>query len=107
MWIFTRIGFFSIVAHADDGNAMVIHARLRDDLDALRLHHLPDLEILEGAAGGYPYRALVSRDEWEHALQQLGKDVDYTDDDAMHRVQAAASGNSSRSDPTESEHHLG
>ena len=107
MWIFTTIGFYSVVAHADDANTMVIRARVREDLDALRRHHLPDLESAPGGDSGYPFRAMVSRDEWEHALQQLALSIDYTDDEAMHRLQSPASGNSSRSGSTDSEHHLG
>ncbi len=107
MWITTTIGFFSVVAHADDANTMVIRARVREDLDSLRRHHLPDLEIGPGADSGYPFRAMVSRDEWEHALQQLAQAVDYTDDAAMHRLQSAASGKRSRSGGAASEHHLG
>ena len=107
MWIFTTSGFFSVVAHADDANTMVIRARVREDLVALRRHHLPDLEIGPGADSGYPFRAMVSRDEWEHAAQQLAQGIDYTDDAAMQRLQSAASGKSSRSGSTASEHHLG
>ena len=107
MWIFSTIGFFSVVAHADDAGTIVIRARVREDLDALRRHHLPDLEIGPGGGGGYPFCAMVSRDEWEHAAQQMALAIDYTDDAAMQRLQSSASGNSSRSSGAESEHHLG
>ena len=105
MWLFTTIGFFSVVAHRDDPRTILIRARVREDLLALRRYHLPDLEIVEGSE--YPYEALASRDEWEHAAQQLAQDVDYFDDEAMQRLQSAANGNSSRSEPADSEHHLG
>ena len=105
MWLFTTIGFFSVVAHRDDPRAILIRARVREDLEALRRHHLPDLQIDE--AGDHTYEALVSRDEWEHAAQQLAQAIDYFDDAAMQRLQSLASGNSSRSDATDSEHHLG
>ena len=105
MWLYTTIGFFSVVAHRDDPRAILIRARVREDLAALRRHHLPDIEIVEGS--DYPYEALVSRDEWEHAAQQLSQSIDYFDEDAMQRVQSEASGNSSRSEAADSEHHLG
>jgi hypothetical protein len=106
MWLFTTIGFFSVVAHRDDPGTILIRARVREDLDSLRRHHLPDLEITD-AAGTYAFEALVSRDEWEHAAQQLSRSVDYTDDAAMQRLQSVASGNSSLSSAADDEHHLG
>ena len=127
MWLFTTIGFFSVVAHRDDADTLLIRARVRGDLDALRVHHLPDIEILEDAGTDYAFRAMVSRDEWEYAAQQMVRDIDYPNfkqavserqgpDRAhayyeiwrvMHRVQSSASGNNSRSGPVDSEHHLG
>ena len=127
MWLFTTIGFFSVVAHADDPRTILIRARVREDLDELRVHHLPDLEIVEGAGTDYAFRAFVSRDEGEHVAQQLAQSVDYpnfktavaerhSDERAhryyevwrvMHRLQSGASGKSSRSDTIDSEHHLG
>lgn len=77
MWIFTTIGFFSVVAHHDDPDTILIRARVRGDLDALRREHLPDIEILESAGSDYRFRALVPRDEWEHAAQRLTAAIDY------------------------------
>ena len=107
MWLYTTIGFFSVVAHREDPDTILIRARVREDLDSLRRRHLPDLEIAPTANGPYAFEALVSRDEWEHAAQQLARAVDYPDDGAMQRLQSAASGNSSRSSAAEGEHHLG
>ncbi len=107
MWVFTTIGFFSVVAHRDDPHTLLVRARVREHLDALRRHHLPDLEIVALDDARYAFAAFVSRDEWEHAAQQLARDVDYADDGAMQRLQSAASGNSSRSEAADSEHHLG
>lgn len=77
MWLFTTLGFFSVVAHRDDPDTFLIRARVREDLDALRVHHLPDLEIVENAGTDYAFRAFVSREEWEHAAQQLAREIDY------------------------------
>ena len=105
MWLYTTIGFFSVVAHRDDPRAILIRARVREDLAALRRHHLPDLEIAQG--GEYAFEALVSRDEWEFAVCRMAQEIDYFDEDAMQRLQSEASGNSSRSEAADSEHHLG
>jgi hypothetical protein len=127
MWLFTTCGFFSVVAHRDEPDTIVVRARLREDLEALRVHHLPDMEIVEGGGTDYAYRAFVSRDEWEHIAQQLARGIDYPNFKTavserrgpdlahpyyevwrvMHRVQSEASGKSSRSGAVDSEHHLG
>lgn len=77
MWLYTTIGFFSVVAHREDGQTLLIRARTREDLDELRRRHLPDLEIQDSADGDYPHCALLERSEWEYALARLAADVDY------------------------------
>ena len=117
MWIFTTIGFFSVVAHADEPRTLIVRARARADLDNLRREHLPDLEIVEDGGTDYAFRAFVNRDEWEHAAQQMANAIDYPNFkdaviakqgferagfyvevwEVMQRLQAAARGSSSRS----------
>ena len=75
--MFTTIGFFSVVAHSDEPRTVIVRARAREDLDNLRREHLPDLEIVENGGTDYAFRAFVSRDEWEHAAQQMAADIDY------------------------------
>jgi hypothetical protein len=77
MWLFTTLGFYSVVAHRDHPDTVLIRARAREDLDALRTHHLPDLEIIENAGSDYRWRAYVERLEWEHAAAQMAADIDY------------------------------
>ncbi len=77
MWLVTSIGFFSVVAHRDDRHTVVVRARARGDLEALRKRYLPDLEIAETEDGDYRFRALLERSEWEHAAQRLAADIDY------------------------------
>ena len=77
MWIFTTIGFFSVVADADHPRMLKIRARTRADLEGLRRWHLPDIEIAETHHTDYRYRAFVHRDEWIHAAQSLAAEVDY------------------------------
>ena len=77
MWIFTTIGFFSVVADPGHPRMLKIRARTRADLEALRRRHLPDIEIVETHHTDYRYRALVHRDEWIHAAQALAAEVDY------------------------------
>ena len=77
MWLFTTIGFFSVVADPDHPRMLKIRARAREDLEALRSRHLPDIEIVESRHTDYRYRAFVHRDEWMHAAQALAAEVDY------------------------------
>ena len=77
MWLLTTIGFYSVVAHDERPDTVLIRARDREDLAALRRGYLPDLEIVENAGSDYRYRAFVARDEWEHAAQRLAADIDY------------------------------
>lgn len=77
MWIFTDIGFFSVVAHRDTSGALLVRARSRRDLEALQERHLPDMEIIENAGTDYRFRAIVARDEWEHAAAAMTAGIDY------------------------------
>jgi hypothetical protein len=77
MWVFTSIGFFSVVADDVHPDAVKVRARVRGDLEALRERYLPDLEILESADTDYRFRAFVLRDEWAHAAHALAADIDY------------------------------
>lgn len=77
MWLFTSIGFYSVVAHDSHPGTVLIRARTREDLERLQRRHLPDIEILENAGTDYRFRALVARSEWEHAAERLAADIDY------------------------------
>lgn len=77
MWLFTTIGFFSVVADPDHPDTLKVRARARADLEALRDRHLPDLEIVETDHTDYRFRAFVHRDEWAHAARALAADIDY------------------------------
>jgi hypothetical protein len=85
MWLVTSIGFFSVVAHDHDRRTVLVRARAREDLEALRRRYLPDLEIVENEGSDYRYRALLERSEWEHAAERLAADIDYPNfKDAVH-----------------------
>lgn len=77
MWLFTDIGFFSVVAHRDRRDTLLVRARARKDLQALRDRHLPDLELHENAGSDYRWRAYVFRSDWEHIAAALAASIDY------------------------------
>lgn len=77
MWLFTTLGFFSVVAHRDDPDLMIVRARTRRDIEALSDRFLPVGEIDEESGTDYPFRIFVARDELERAAAALARDIDY------------------------------
>lgn len=77
MWILTTIGFFSVVAHRDDPNLMIVRARTREDIEALSDRYLPVSEIDEETGTDYPFRIFVTRDEFERVAAALAREIDY------------------------------
>lgn len=76
MWLFTSQGFYSVVAHRDDPDTLIVRARTREDIAALR-EQIPAIEPFEDAAADYRHRAHVSRAEWLSAVAQLTAEIDY------------------------------
>ena len=91
MWLFTSLGFFSVVAHRDEPDTLLIRARAREDLEALRDRHLPDLELVENAGSDYRWRGFVSREGLERVAAGLAADIDYPNfkDAVAHRQGAS------------------
>jgi len=82
MWIFTEIGFFSVVRGDDEDGVptVMVRARVRDDLVSLLECYGDELEpapILEWPGRDYPYRVIMARDEWAKILLALGMELDY------------------------------
>lgn len=76
MWLITTQGFYSAVAHRDAPELIVVRARAREDIEALR-RQIPELETVENAGSDYRWRATVRRAEWEAACVALAADIDY------------------------------
>ena len=76
MWVVTTQGFYSAVAHRDEPDKVIIRARARDDIEALR-RQIPGIEPFEDETADYRHRAVVGRDEWVVALALLGSGIDY------------------------------
>ena len=89
MWIFTKHGFFSAVC-ARQGNGkhnqpvdpdrIMVRARLRDHLEALK-RRFPDLlggcEIHETTSTDYAFRLFVQKSAWMQVLAGLVEETDY------------------------------
>ena len=76
MWLFTTQGFYSVVAHRRDSDRLLVRARAREDLEALR-EQIPGLRITSDREADYRWRTVVSRAEWVAAVAILAASIDY------------------------------
>src|SRR5262245_28238814 len=76
MWLLTTQGFYSVVAHRRDPQRLIVRARLREDLEALR-EQIPALRVYSDRDADYRWRALVTRAEWVAAVAELATELDY------------------------------
>jgi len=76
MWIFTPHGFYSAVEHREKPDTIIVRARDKQDLEALR-PYIPDLLILETMDADYLYRIFVSRSRWASAVSTMAREIDY------------------------------
>lgn len=79
MWIFTKEGFFSVVATSEPDELMV-RARVREDLENYIdfMGAVPGPEIIETPHADYRYRIITARDEWAEYVSAAASDLDYT-----------------------------
>ena len=81
MWIFTTIGAFSIVEvrTKDDRPTGEMMVRVRDKLHltALKKRTGCKAKILSTPHADYPYRVIVSRDNWHEYIDMLTRDIAY------------------------------
>jgi hypothetical protein len=93
VWLVTSRGFYSVVAHRDDPEAVLVRARAREDLEALEAV-LGQVEIAETPDRDYRWRTTVSRRAWSGAAVLLMADIDYPNfkDEVARRQGAARAG---------------
>jgi len=79
MWLFTTIGFFSIVDNQDSGpDEVTVRARVREDLDAMREKFMPELtETLALPGRDYQYRAYISKADFAVGMARVASAVSY------------------------------
>ena len=73
MWLFTTNGFISIVEH--DADHLVVRAR--DCLSLSPLAQSYDVEIRSTPAADYPYRLLLSKDQFKNYLHNQAGLINY------------------------------
>ena len=79
MWIFSTVGFYSVVQKKGESD-LTIRARIRGDLDALRSKYLPSLgSITEWSGSDYRFRAKASHLDFAEAMKKMASDIHYGD----------------------------
>jgi hypothetical protein len=79
MWMITKVGLFSIVAHRADSEIMIVRARDRKHLSLLsNLNPTGKLEILDSPDADYPCRVIMDKARWMVIAEWLVYKIDYT-----------------------------
>jgi hypothetical protein len=83
MWLFTKIGFFSVVK-CDDRKPLcvTVRARVREHLEALGVEFRAKFksdafQIIENPTADYRYRAFMTRCQWSRLARRLSCAIDY------------------------------
>lgn len=80
MWLFTTIGFFSIVEKPLEGQSggLQVRARVAGDLDALRAQYMPELgPTVETPHADYHFRAAIAHADFARGLSKLAEAIHY------------------------------
>lgn len=82
MWLFTKHGFYSVVAHRDEPDMVLVRARIKSDLEALvavarSLDINEPLDIKETPRADYAYRIFMPRRVWNVLAAHLTAAIDY------------------------------
>jgi len=95
MWLFTKIGFTSVVAHRDDPETMLMRFRCQEDAESFREAIAivtcgtgrENPQVLRTPEGDYRYRFEVRRATWDRLSGYLANLVDYPNfKDSVHLV---------------------
>lgn len=85
MWLFTKIGFYSVVENMHNSREMLIRSRFREDLEALLTFAGLDMEIDDRSGTDYGFRVFLPREKWEEIAMRLVREIDYCNfKDAAH-----------------------
>ncbi|MBP6472376.1 MAG: hypothetical protein KBE23_06650 [Chloroflexi bacterium] len=85
MWLVTKYGFFSVVAHPQDHDLVQVRARSRVALEHLRGFAqgrdipIPDIVMTPTADHDYCCRIFMPRPDWTRLGGELAAEIDYFD----------------------------
>lgn len=81
MWVFTQVGFFSATLFDEmcpTDTRIQVRARVRADLEALVARYCAEpVEILQWPGRDYPYRIIITRQQWAEIVSQVVLEIDY------------------------------
>jgi hypothetical protein len=83
MWIFTTLGFFSVVRDRKSGSMpdseqMLVRSRDRRHLENLRAKFNLTCPIRDNEGTDYAYRMSLPKDQWAEILAELASEQEYT-----------------------------
>lgn len=79
MWISLTTGWYSVVQHPDDEGALVVRARVRDDLVRLKQAYLPQLGPVQSSPNrDYQWRAAASKADFGAAMAKAVTTITYS-----------------------------
>ena len=76
MWLFTQRGFISAVQDSQDKNTILVRARDKKTLEFIS--ELYEKEVLRTPNNDYPYRVIVSREQFANFLTTEVDMLDYS-----------------------------
>lgn len=78
MWVFSTIGFFSVVKKdSDEVGTVTIRSRVREDLERLG-DYIPSMSEINTGGSDYGYRATAPQAEYAEAIGKLAGEIDYS-----------------------------
>jgi hypothetical protein len=78
MWVFTTIGFFSVVGHRTVPGYVLVRARAIADLrELVKRLPLPHPKIRRTPTADYLFRVVARQDQVAELLAQLAREIDY------------------------------
>lgn len=79
MWVFTPIGFISVVQDNTNPEFLVVRSRVRKDLATIRRRYFNGMgAIVSNAGTDYPYRAFIAKSDFAVGMTKIVTDIDYT-----------------------------
>lgn len=76
MWICSKMGFFSIVAHKEEKDQFLIRWRFEEECDVVR-YLLPRVVVQETPKADYAFRCTVTRERMQRFVAALADGIDY------------------------------
>lgn len=76
MWILLNDSFLSVVQDRDDSSRLLVRSRIAGDIERA-LGGASSAEVFEDPTADYRYRCFILREEFEQAMVQAVRRIDY------------------------------